>query len=133
MSFQFDCRNTLNDQLLENVRVELESADDATWNVGEQVPLPSLPYSQVGSTYVLVTRLEEGEQEGSFSATLKFQVRDVDPATGEPESDEFYEDSYAVSDLSQTSHSTTFVYCSSKIWRSHLPTSRRDRRLLLVH
>lgn len=40
---------------------------------------------------------EEGNVSGSFSAVLKFQVRDVDPTTGEPESDDFYDDTYAVS------------------------------------
>ncbi|KAI6206983.1 Coatomer subunit gamma [Aphelenchoides besseyi] len=66
------------------------------------IPLPSLPYSQVGSTYILLSVPEDSEMNATFSATLKFQVRDVDPTTGEPESDEFYDDSYALEDLEIT-------------------------------
>jgi coatomer protein complex subunit gamma len=72
------------------------SGDDEGWKVIATVPLASLPYSQVGSTYLLLSLPEEGNITGSFSAVLKFQVRDVDPTTGEPESDEFYDDTYAV-------------------------------------
>lgn len=34
---------------------------------------------------------------GTFSATLKFKVRDCDPATGEPDTEDGYEDDYTVS------------------------------------
>lgn len=60
------------------------------------VPLAALPYSQLGTTYVLLAMPEEGSVTGSFNATLKYQVKDVDPTTGEPESDEHYDDSYVV-------------------------------------
>lgn len=97
MCFQFDCRNTLNDQLLEKVHVDLSPVGgDEGWRVLKTISLPSLPYSQVGSTYLLLSMPEEGNVSGSFSAVLKFQVRDVDPTTGEPESDDFYDDTYAV-------------------------------------
>jgi len=33
----------------------------------------------------------------SFSCTLKFIVKDCDPATGEPDDDEGYDDEYVVS------------------------------------
>jgi len=100
---QFDCRNTLNDQLLEKVHVELNpAADDEGWKVVATIPLPSLPYSQVASTYLLLSMPEEGNVTGSFSAVLKFQVRDVDPTTGEPESDDFYDDTYALENLDIT-------------------------------
>ena len=36
---------------------------------------------------------------GSFSPTLKFVVKDCDPATGEPDSDEGYGDEYVLEDL----------------------------------
>jgi len=34
---------------------------------------------------------------GTFNATLKFLVKDCDPATGLPDSDEGYDDEYMVS------------------------------------
>lgn len=33
---------------------------------------------------------------GTFSATLTFKVRDCDPTTGEPETEEGYDDDYSV-------------------------------------
>ncbi|TKR82477.1 hypothetical protein L596_016197 [Steinernema carpocapsae] len=96
---QFDCCNTLNDQLLENVHVELEANDDAGWELEQSLALASLPYSVKGTTYILLAKPEDGVTTGSFTATLKFEVKDVDPATGEPESDEHYDDTYALEDL----------------------------------
>jgi len=94
---QFDCRNTLNDQLLENVYVDLEPLEeDVILTIEKVLPLASLPYSQLGATYILLQTPEDGPIAGSFNATLKFQVKDVDPTTGEPESDEYYEDAYAL-------------------------------------
>lgn len=42
-------------------------------------------------------KLLPGSVTGNFAATLRFNVRDVDPTTGEAESDDTYEDSYVVS------------------------------------
>ncbi|KAK0405717.1 hypothetical protein QR680_018154 [Steinernema hermaphroditum] len=96
---QFDCCNTLNDQLLENVMVELEPTDDAGWVIERTIPLAALPYSVKGTTYILLGMPDDGGITGSFTTTLKFQVKDVDPTTGEPESDEHYDDTYALEDL----------------------------------
>lgn len=38
----------------------------------------------------------------SFGATLKFMVKDCDPATGQPDSDEGYDDEYILEDLEVT-------------------------------
>lgn len=48
---QFDCTNTLNDQLLEGVNVVVEGEG---WEVETSIPCPSLPYSQMGSCYSLL-------------------------------------------------------------------------------
>ncbi len=50
--FQFDVTNTLNDQLLENVRVEMEEAEGFT--VLSYVPIAKLPYDTPATTYTLV-------------------------------------------------------------------------------
>lgn len=52
-SFQFDCTNTLNDQILENVKVEMEPSE-ADFEVVCYVPRPSLAYNAPGTTYTLV-------------------------------------------------------------------------------
>ncbi|EYC22058.1 hypothetical protein Y032_0018g3689 [Ancylostoma ceylanicum] len=95
---QLDCKNTLNDQLLEDVFVELEDAE-GEWSAAHVIPISSLPYNETKSTYVLMEFPESGSVTGTFGATLKFNVKDVDPATGEPESDDTYEDSYVLEEL----------------------------------
>ena len=55
--FQFDCTNTLNDQILENVTVQMETSDG--FEVVRYVPAPSLPYDQPGTTYTVVQMPED--------------------------------------------------------------------------
>ncbi|KAI3416381.1 hypothetical protein GPALN_005913 [Globodera pallida] len=96
---QFDCRNTLNDQMLMDVFVEIESQDEdeeAPWHVQSVQPLAQLPYGQPGTTYVLLKMPEDGRIAGTFGAKLQFKVRDVDPITGEPEGNDLYDDVYAL-------------------------------------
>ena len=53
-----------------------------------------------GVVYViLATPPDMTDWVGSFSPTLKFVVKDCDPATGEPDSDEGYGDEYVLEDL----------------------------------
>uniref|UniRef100_A0A3Q2TQ59 Coatomer subunit gamma n=1 Tax=Fundulus heteroclitus TaxID=8078 RepID=A0A3Q2TQ59_FUNHE len=52
MVFQFDCTNTLNDQLLQKVMVQMEPSE--AYEVVNYIPALSLPYSQPGSCYTLV-------------------------------------------------------------------------------
>ncbi|VDM57552.1 unnamed protein product [Angiostrongylus costaricensis] len=95
---QFDCKNTLNDQLLENVVVQLDDVD-GDWAIVDMVPIDSLPYNETKSTFVLLEFPESGSVTGTFAATLKFNVKDVDPVTGEAESDDTYEDSYVLEEF----------------------------------
>jgi len=99
MVFQFNCTNTLNDQILENVTVEMETGDEA--EVVAYIPCPSLVYSVPGTTYTCVQFSDDPTQvAASFSCTLKFLVKDCDPATGEPDDDEAgYEDEYVLEDI----------------------------------
>ena len=48
---------------------------------------------------ILATPPDMTDWVGSFSPTLKFVVKDCDPATGEPDSDEGYGDEYVLEDL----------------------------------
>ncbi len=50
--------NTLNDQLLEEVRVEMEEAEG--FSVLSCVPIPKLPYGQPAITYTLVEMNDPG-------------------------------------------------------------------------
>lgn len=60
--FQFDCTNTLNDQILEDVKVEMEPSD-SDFEVVSYIPRPSLPYNTPGTTYTLI-KLPEDASSG---------------------------------------------------------------------
>ncbi|KAG8440076.1 hypothetical protein GDO86_006028 [Hymenochirus boettgeri] len=96
--FQFDCTNTLNDQLLEKVTVQMEPSEAC--EVIHYVPASSLQYNQPGICYTLVKLPEEDPTSVSctFSCTMKFVVRDCDPHTGVPD-DEGYSDEYVLEDV----------------------------------
>lgn len=99
--FQFDCVNTLPDQLLENVRVDLVIPEGFT--VRAVLPCTQLPYNETGSTYVIVEFPHDvASSAATFGATLRFLVKDCDPNTGEPDSDEGYDDEYMLEDLEVT-------------------------------
>lgn len=99
--FQFDCVNTLSDQLLENVHVELVAPDG--YIIRANIPCEKLPYNETGSTYAIVEFPGDlASTIATFGATLKFVVKDCDPNTGEPDSDDGYDDDYVLEDLSVT-------------------------------
>lgn len=98
---QFDCVNTLSDQLLENVRVDLVLPEG--FIARAVIPCTKLPYSEVGSTYVIVEFPNDVPSSvATLCATLKFIVKDCDPATGQPDSHEGYDDEYILEDLEIT-------------------------------
>ncbi|CAO2605798.1 Coatomer subunit gamma-1 [Lemmus lemmus] len=63
--FQFDCTNTLNDQTLENVTVQMEPTE--AYEVLSYVPARSLPYNQPGTCYTLVALPKEDPTAGELS------------------------------------------------------------------
>merc|ERR1712136_410004 len=96
--FQFDCLNTLNDQLLENVTVAMEPSEE-NFKVLKTIPCPKLAYNEQGTAWTVVA-LPEDEPScvaASFSCTLKFLVKDCDPTTGD--ADDGYDDEYVLEDL----------------------------------
>lgn len=84
---QFDCLNTLSDQLLENVRVQIEPSEG--YNILSEIPCQKLPYNETGSVYVILQFPEDlPSTVSSFGAVLKFIVKDCDPTTGLPDTDQ---------------------------------------------
>ncbi|XP_045165335.1 coatomer subunit gamma-2-like [Mercenaria mercenaria] len=95
--FQFDCTNTLNDQVLGKATVSMEPGDG--FEVIKYIPCASLPYDTPGTTYTLVRLPEDPTMvTGTFSCTLKFVVKDCDPNTGEAD-EEGYDDEYVLEDV----------------------------------
>ena len=67
------------------------------------IPCPRLPHKEPGVCYmVLSTPEEDGACFETVSPLMKFTVKDCDPDTGEPDSDEGYEDEYQLEDLDIT-------------------------------
>ncbi|KAI9102708.1 adaptin N terminal region-domain-containing protein [Phlyctochytrium arcticum] len=102
--FQFDCRNTLNDSLLEAVKVvmKLEPSDDesaAELAQVENIPIAKLAFDVPSSAYVVYSRPGGICPTANFSNILRFVVKDCDPTTGEPDSEEGYEDEYLLEDV----------------------------------
>jgi len=95
---QFNIQNTLDDQRLENVSVMLES-DGGLFDVTGEIPVPCIKYGETGSCFTVLQR-NDGEviESTMFTCTLNFNVVQVDPASGEDESDAF-EEEYALEDL----------------------------------
>lgn len=57
---QFDCTNTLNDQILENVTVHMENNDG--FEPLRTIAAATLPYDKPGTTYTLVQLPEDPTQ-----------------------------------------------------------------------
>lgn len=95
---QFECLNTLSDQLLENIHVRLEPPHGYKHLLN--VPCSQLPYDVPGSVFhVFEFPANPIETLGSFGSTLEFVVRDCDPTTGLPDSYEGYADTYRLEDF----------------------------------
>ncbi len=96
--FQFDCVNTLNDQLLEKVCVKMETSDG--FEVISYKPCAKLAYNSPGVTYTLVKLPEDPSQvTGTFNCVLKFIVKDCDPNTGLPDNEDGYQDEYVLENI----------------------------------
>ncbi|KAJ2629996.1 coatomer subunit gamma, partial [Coemansia sp. RSA 1694] len=98
--FQFDVANTIAEQVLEQVEVAMEADGDG----GEllrpvvAVAIPELRCGAPGTAYVGFERVGDGVPVGAaFACTLKFVVKECDPATGAPEEgDDGFEDDYSL-------------------------------------
>lgn len=95
---EFICVNTLNDQLLENVFVQVDSSGASGLGGMTIVPSATLAYGEPARCFVSIERIDGDYPLGGLACTLKFIVKDVDPSTGEPD-EEGYEDEYELDEL----------------------------------
>ncbi|KAF7728890.1 coatomer subunit gamma [Apophysomyces ossiformis] len=98
--FQFNCTNTLNDQLLENVEMVMQAeVDDCGFIKVAEIPAAKLEYNVPGVIFVAFEKEDADDfPVVNFTNTLKFEVKDCDPTTGEPDP-EGYGDEYQVEDV----------------------------------
>ncbi|XP_008783467.1 coatomer subunit gamma-2 [Phoenix dactylifera] len=96
--FQYNCTNTIPEQLLENVTVFVDASEAEEFSEVASKPLRTLPYDSPGQSFVAFEKPEGVPAVGKFSNLLKFIVKEVDPATGEAD-EEGVEDEYQLEDL----------------------------------
>mmetsp|Transcript_2420 Transcript_2420/g.3318 ORF Transcript_2420/g.3318 Transcript_2420/m.3318 type:complete len:903 (-) Transcript_2420:132-2840(-) len=97
---QYNVTNNMEDQLLENITVEIES-EDPDWAEEKVVAEKSIAYGATGVCFVCLSRPMEGFKKenfnsGSIGNTLKFYVKDIE--NGVPQS-VATEDEYQLEDL----------------------------------
>ncbi|KAG2201092.1 hypothetical protein INT47_010844 [Mucor saturninus] len=99
--FQFNCTNTLNDQLLEDVHMVMQPEEDGFIQVAE-VAAEKLEYDVPNIIYVAFEQEDPEELANvTFTNTLRFSVKDCDPTTGEADP-EGYQDEYQIEDIEVT-------------------------------
>ncbi|XP_041991230.1 coatomer subunit gamma-2-like [Salvia splendens] len=96
--FQYNCTNTIPEQLLENVTVIVDASEAEEFSEVGVKPLKSLPYDTPAQTFVAFEKAEGVPAVGKFSNTLRFTVKEVDTSTGEAE-DDGVEDEYQLEDF----------------------------------
>ncbi|KAJ1871410.1 coatomer subunit gamma [Coemansia sp. RSA 990] len=98
--FQFDVTNTIPEQVVGQVEVNMEPEEDTSEVLRPVVviPAPELRCDEPSSVYVAFERVDTDVfPTASFACTLRFVVRECDPATGEPEEDdEGFDDEYSL-------------------------------------
>ncbi|KAJ5861440.1 uncharacterized protein N7529_008750 [Penicillium soppii] len=117
---QYDIKNTLPDTVLENVTVVATPEEDDVLEEDFIIPAPKLPTDEPGVVYVAFKKLagENSVPVTSFTNSLKFTSKEIDPTTGEPE-DSGYDDEYQVEDLQLTGSDyviPTFAGSFDHIW-----------------
>lgn len=99
---EFLCDNTLEDQLLENVVIEVDASGIEGAGDMKLVPIPRLAYGEPGRTFTCIDRLDETAYPmGSLDCVMKYTVKDVDTSTGEAD-EEGFADEYPLDSLELT-------------------------------
>lgn len=95
---QFSVQNTIDDQRLENVTIELES-DGGMFEITGEIAAETVKYGDTVNCFSVLQRDTDVPIEtSSFSCTLHFNVVQVDPASGEDEGEPF-EEEYPLEEL----------------------------------
>lgn len=99
---EFVCVNTLEDQLLENVVIEVDASGIEGAGDMKLVPIPRLVYGEPGCTFTCIERVDETVYPmGSMDCVMKYSIKDVDTATGEAD-EEGFADEYPLDSLELT-------------------------------
>ena len=95
---QFGVLNTIDDQLLKDVHLELEISDEDSFTVDQIIPAEEAKYGEKTNTYVVLKRVGTIAPV-SVGCELHFTVMQVDPASGEVDDGEGYAEIYPVEEF----------------------------------
>lgn len=95
---QFSVLNTIDDQLLQNVKVNVEVANEEAYVVESIIPASAAKYGERAFCYVCLKKLGDPSPT-TFSCELQFKLVHVDPATGAIESKKGYDEDFPLEDL----------------------------------
>ena len=96
---QFSVLNTIDDQRLMQVTVNVEGHDDG-YEIEHVIPAEVARYGEPSNCFVSLLKVTEDPVPLSLACELKFTVVQVDPTTGEVEGDEDgYEEEYPLEEL----------------------------------
>lgn len=101
---QYEIKNTLAETILADVTVEaVPSEEDEVLEQEFIIPCPKIATNEPGLVYVAFKKLggENGFPVTSFTNTLKFTTKEIDPSSGQPD-ESGYEDEYEVEALELT-------------------------------
>jgi len=96
---QFNCDNTLNDQVLHELTIETEGAEG--FDPVSYLPCAKLNYGVPGKSYAVLSYPDDAICASTLSCTMKFEVHDCDPTTGD-EDDQGFPDEYVIDDIEIT-------------------------------
>lgn len=90
---QFNVQNTIEDQRLDNVTILLDDSDSENFKVSGEIAATGISYGETKNCFTVLERVPDSPLVAStFSCELRFNVVQVDPATGEEEGDTFEEE-----------------------------------------
>ena len=98
---QYEIKNTMTDTILEEISVLATPAADEEEILEEEfsIPLAKLAQETTGTVFVSFKKIADTLYPiTSFTNSLKFTSKEIDPASGEPD-DSGYEDEYQIEDL----------------------------------
>ena len=98
---QFQVNNTIPEQQLVDVKVDLEGSNDELFIPLKSIVASEVKYEDPAFCYTIIERnLEETLSSESFRCNLLFRVVEVDPSTGEVDGDPTgFEEEYQLEDL----------------------------------
>jgi len=97
---QFNILNTIDDQQLRDVIVNIDLNDSSNYEIDHVIPASIVRYGESNSCYVSLKSIDKSTLSATISCELHFKVIQVNPNTGEVEGNEDgYDENYPLENL----------------------------------